>query len=34
MSTLNLSYLEGPSGAEPGFMQSPTEFEQFYLFVF
>ena len=29
MSTLNLSYLEGPSGAEPGFMQSRTEFEQF-----
>ena len=29
MSTLNLSDLKGPGSAQPGFVQSRTEFEQF-----
>ena len=33
MSTLDLSDLKGPGSAEPGFVQSRLEFEQFKLFV-
>ena len=33
MSTLNLSDLKGPGSAEPGFVQSRIEVEQFKLFV-
>ena len=33
MPTLNLSDLKGPGSAEPGFVQSRIEFEQFKLFI-